>query len=121
MIFLSLSFFAGAPAQTGSSIVQADRAAAASGSSVQDTEQPSLRIYPVPVKENNFHVTSEKEISLIRVTNIIGQEIYKNKFSPPVMTTQVYLTNTQRGMYLVTIIFSDNTRTVRKIMVESMQ
>lgn len=84
-----------------------------------ESDSSNLRIFPVPVKENNFTVTSEKEISIIRVTNIIGQEIYRSRFSAPVLTTRIFLDTPQRGFYLVTVIFADNTRVVRKIMVET--
>lgn len=87
---------------------------------LSETDQSNLKIFPVPVKENNFTVTSEKEISNIRITNIIGQEIYRQRYSLPVLTTRIFLDNPQRGFYLVTVVFSDNSRVVRKIMIESM-
>lgn len=83
-------------------------------------DQSELKIFPVPVKENNFTVTSVREIAMIKITNIIGQEVYRAKFPTPVFTTQVFLSNPQRGMYLVTVIFTDDSRVVRKIMVEIM-
>jgi hypothetical protein len=106
-------------------MAQKDPVTVASGAAIRETlisetDQPELKIYPVPVKENNFTVTSEKEISMIRITNIIGQEVYRSRFSSPVLTTRIYLDNPQRGFYLVTILFADNTRLVRKILIESM-
>ncbi|MFO7574490.1 MAG: T9SS type A sorting domain-containing protein [Bacteroidales bacterium] len=97
----------------------------ASGAAIRETlisesDQSGLKIFPVPVKDNSFSVTSEKEISLIRITNIIGQETYRSRFPSPVLTTRVFLDNPQRGFYLVTVVFTDNTRVVRKIMIESM-
>jgi hypothetical protein len=83
-------------------------------------DQAALKIFPVPVRENNFTVTSVSDITMIRITNIIGQEVFKTKYSNPVLSTQVNLKNPQRGMYLVTITFTDNSRAVRKIMVETL-
>ena len=83
-------------------------------------DQSEIKIFPVPVKENNFNVTSETEISTIKITNIIGQEVYSKRFPSPVTSSNIPLDNPQRGMYLVTIIFTDNSRVVRKIMVEVM-
>jgi hypothetical protein len=77
----------------------------------------NITIYPVPVKENNFTIKAEKDISLVKITNIIGQDIYKNRYSNQ-QTIRIALENPKRGMYLVTIIFSDDTRVVKKIMVE---
>ncbi len=78
----------------------------------------NLTIYPNPVRENYFTVKSDREISSIRITNIIGQEIVMEKYSSPVVTTRITLESARRGMYLVAITFSDNTRSVRRILVE---
>jgi hypothetical protein len=75
-------------------------------------------IYPVPVKDNRFTIKSEKELSSVKVSNIIGQEIFRAKYSDPQLITKVILDNASRGMYLVTIVFRDDTRIVKKIMVE---
>ena len=83
-------------------------------------DQSEIKIFPVPVKENNFNVTSETEISTIKITNIIGQEVYSKRFPSPVTSSNIIMDSPQRGMYLVTIIFTDNSRVVRKIMVEVM-
>jgi len=117
---LAVSLTAVLAAQKDTVTVQTNQAAISENSSGV-IESTALKIYPVPVKENNFHVASDKEISSIRITNIIGQEIYRNKYSTPVLTTQVFLTNTRRGMYLVTVTLTDNTRIVRKIMIEAVQ
>jgi hypothetical protein len=77
----------------------------------------NVTIYPVPVKENNFTVRTDKEISFIKITNIIGQDIYKSRYSSQ-QTVKISLENPRRGMYLVTILFADGTRVVKKIMIE---
>lgn len=106
-------------------MAQKDPVTVSSGAAVRETlisetDQTTLKIFPVPVKDNSFSVTSEKEISMIRITNIIGQEIYRSKFPSPVLTTRILLDNPQRGFYLVTVLFTDNSRVVRKIMIESL-
>jgi hypothetical protein len=78
----------------------------------------NIRIYPVPVREDYFTIRSEKEISFIKVTNIIGQDIYKAQYNNPLTITKIYLDNPKRGMYLVTVIFSDGVRVVKKILIE---
>lgn len=85
---------------------------------LSDAANINLSIYPVPVRENYFTVKCDKEISLLKVTNIIGQDIYKVQFNNPMTVTKVFLDNPRRGMYLVTIIFSDGARVVKKIMIE---
>jgi hypothetical protein len=78
----------------------------------------NVTIYPVPVRENNFTIKTDRDISLVKITNIIGQDVFKVKYSPPQQLIYITLDNPKRGMYLVTIIFSDGMRVVKKIMVE---
>jgi len=78
----------------------------------------NINIYPVPVRENRFTIKSDKEISFVKITNIIGQDIFRAKYNNPLALIQIVLDNPQRGMYLVTIIFNDNSRIVKKIMIE---
>jgi hypothetical protein len=78
----------------------------------------NISIYPVPVRDNSFTITSDKEITSIKITNIIGQDIFMEKYNTPIVTIKITLENTKRGMYLVVINFSDNTRVVRRILVE---
>jgi hypothetical protein len=78
----------------------------------------NINIYPVPVRENRFTIKCDKEISSVKVTNMIGQDIYKAQYKNPLLVTRVILDNPRRGIYLVTIDFRDGSRVVKKIMVE---
>lgn len=81
----------------------------------------NVSIYPVPVKENNFTIKTDRDVSFVKITNIIGQDIFRVQFSNPQQLNRILLDNPKRGMYLVTIIFSDGTRVVKKIMVEELE
>jgi hypothetical protein len=83
-----------------------------------ETVKINLNIYPVPVRDNSFTIKSDRDISSVKVTNIIGQDIYRIQFNSPQQIIKVSLENTKRGMYIVTVIFSDGIRVVKKIMVE---
>jgi hypothetical protein len=78
----------------------------------------NVSIYPVPVRENNFTIKSDKEISSIKISNIIGQDIFMVKYNTPQLLSKIVLDNPRRGMYLVVILFSDDTRVVKKVLVE---
>jgi hypothetical protein len=78
----------------------------------------NIIIYPVPVRDNSFTIKTDKNISFIKITNIIGQDIFRFQYNDPQQLIKVFLENPKRGMYLVTIIFSDGIRVVKKIMVE---
>jgi hypothetical protein len=78
----------------------------------------NISIYPVPVRDNSFTIKTDRDISLVRITNIIGQDIYKIQYNNSQQLIRIPLDNPRRGMYLVTIIFSDGIRVVKKIMIE---
>jgi hypothetical protein len=85
---------------------------------LRDVSNVNVSIYPVPVRENNFTIKSDKEISVIKITNIIGQDIFRVKYNTPQLFCKIVLDNPRRGMYLVVILFSDDTRVVKKVMIE---
>jgi hypothetical protein len=78
----------------------------------------NISIFPVPVRDNSFTIKTDRDINLVRVTNIIGQDIYRIQFNSSQQVVRIPLDNPRRGMYLVTIIFSDGIRIVKKIMIE---
>jgi hypothetical protein len=84
----------------------------------RDPSYINVSIYPVPVRENSFTIRTDRNISIVKVTNIIGQDILREKYNDPQQLVKIFINNPKRGMYLVTIIFSDGTRIVKKIMVE---
>ena len=91
-------------------------------SSQQDISRPAtainVTIFPVPVRENSFTIKTDRNISFVRITNIIGQDIYRVKYNNPDQLIRIILDNPKRGMYLVIINFSDGSRVVKKIMIE---
>ena len=84
-------------------------------------QEINISIYPVPVRENYFTIKTDKEVSFVKITNIIGQDIFRAQYSDPQSITKIVLDNPKRGMYLVTVIFSDNIRIVKKIMIEQVE
>ncbi|TFG43643.1 MAG: T9SS type A sorting domain-containing protein [Bacteroidia bacterium] len=86
---------------------------------VKETSTSNISIYPVPVRENSFTIKADREMTSVKVTNMIGQDIFRAQYSNPVSLTKVLLKKPTRGMYLVTIAFVDGTRVVRKVMIEN--
>lgn len=85
---------------------------------LRDASDIVVSIYPVPVRENSFTIKTNRDISYIKITNIIGQDIFRVQYSNPQQLSSILLDHPKRGMYLVAIIFSDGARIVKKIMVE---
>jgi hypothetical protein len=79
---------------------------------------PTVNIFPVPVRDGQMTITAEKEIYSIKITNIIGQDIYKSTPGESFQNLKISLDNPRRGVYIVSVIFADRTRCVKKIMVE---
>jgi hypothetical protein len=77
-----------------------------------------ISIYPVPVRDNSFTIKTDRDVSFVKITNIIGQDVLRLQYNEPQQLIKIFLENPKRGMYLVTIIFSDGIRVVKKIMVE---
>jgi len=82
-------------------------------------EDTNTKIFPVPVTNNRFTITSDKGFTFVRLTNIIGQETTREKYNYPRNRTEITFSNAQKGIYLVTIEFEDKTRTVKKILIDS--
>jgi hypothetical protein len=85
---------------------------------IREVTDININIYPVPVRERNFTIRCDRNISSVKVTNMIGQDIYRRQYNNPLPLTKIWLDNPKRGMYLVTVIFDDGARVVKKIMVE---
>jgi len=83
------------------------------------TEDTNTKIFPVPVTNNRFTITSDKAFVFVRLTNIIGQETTREKYNYPQNRAEISFSDVQKGIYLVTIEFEDKTRTVKKILIDS--
>ena len=84
----------------------------------REANNVNISIYPVPVRDNSFTIKTDRDISFVKITNIIGQDVFRFQYNNPQQLIKISLENPKRGMYLVTIIFSDGIRVVKKIMVE---
>ncbi len=84
-----------------------------------EVQDPKIRIFPVPVLNNRFTITSDIPFTFVRMTNIIGQEITREKHNYPIKRDVIEFSNAERGIYLVTIVLEDNRKIVRKILVDT--
>jgi hypothetical protein len=74
------------------------------GSLVQKTfsreaNNASISIYPIPVRDNSFTIKSDRDISFIKITNIIGQDVFRLRYNDPQQLIKITLENPKRGMY----------------------
>lgn len=78
----------------------------------------NVNIYPVPVRENNFTIKADRNITMVKITNMIGQDILRIQYNNPQSIIKIWLDNPKRGIYLVTLMFDNGTRIVKRILVE---
>ena len=71
-------------------------------------EISGLKVFPNPVRNYKFKVTSDKQIKSIQINNILGQasEIELVKRSGKYF--DVLLKDKKQGVYLVIVLFEDN-------------
>lgn len=85
----------------------------------RETLPVNISIYPVPVRQDSFTIRTDRDMTAVKVTNMIGQDIFRAQYTNPVPLTKILLKQPTRGMYLVTISFTDGSRIVKKIMIEN--
>jgi hypothetical protein len=118
LLILLCAFSVGLQAQRDTVAISPDMIPKVSSAAAPDVY---ISIYPVPVRENYFTIKCDKEVSFVKITNIIGQDIFRAQYSDPQTITKIILDNPRRGIYLVTVIFSDGVRVVKKIMIEQVE
>jgi hypothetical protein len=84
----------------------------------EKTANGTLRIFPNPVVDEQFSVTSNVKMKSLEVFNIIGKEIYRETLTVPAKETKVTIGQRDRGVYLVKVVFVDNSVTVQKILIK---
>lgn len=76
-------------------------------------------VYPNPVRDGKFYVSSQYSITSIEVLNVIGQRILKKEFNPnSIQEIFVELVNCEQGLYLVKISFVNDKTIIKKLLVK---
>ena len=86
---------------------------------IRESSGSNINIYPVPVRQDSFTIRTDRDMKSVRVTNMKGQDNFRADYKEPIPQAKVILKKPTRGMYLVTIGFTDGTRIVKKIMIEN--
>ncbi|MBN1821489.1 MAG: T9SS type A sorting domain-containing protein [Prolixibacteraceae bacterium] len=83
----------------------------------ESVETAGLKVYPNPVKENKFTVSAEKVLKEIELHNILGQKTKIEVTKLSLFKFSVLMNEKKKGIYLVTVIFDDDSKTVQRIIV----
>jgi len=89
-----------------------------SASVKEKTANGTLSIFPNPVVDENFTIASNMKMKSVQVFNIIGKEIFKETLSLPAKETKIAIGQREKGVYLVKVIFVNNSVTVQKILIK---
>jgi hypothetical protein len=87
-------------------------------SSTESQQVDDVTIYPVPVRENYLTIKCPKGIASVRVINIIGQQVFSEKFNEAPLSLKITLDNPERGIYIIDLRLPDRSRIVRKVLFE---
>lgn len=76
-----------------------------------------LNIFPNPVTGNKFQIIASIEIKSVSLTNIVGQNVDVEILKKNPKQLDIITQNMNQGIYLVTILFTDKSKEVKKIIV----
>lgn len=79
--------------------------------------EKNIHIFPNPVTGNKFSIQSGKKIKEIKLANILGQET-KIEYQKKQNEIEVQLLDKKQGIYIVTILFEENTKEAYKIIIK---
>lgn len=76
-----------------------------------------LKIFPNPITGSKFSVTAGKEIISVELVNIVGQKSEVELKIKSAGSAEVILKNRKQGVYLVTVKFTDESKEVRRVVI----
>ncbi|WP_321368235.1 T9SS type A sorting domain-containing protein [uncultured Draconibacterium sp.] len=86
--------------------------------SIEDEAKKEVKVYPNPCKNSKVTVEfASKEISEIRLTSLVGEQVLLIKYDFPLPKIQLRLNEIPNGIYLLQITTTDNKPTVKKLMI----
>jgi hypothetical protein len=78
----------------------------------------TTKIFPNPVvNDEDITINAGKEFEKIVIINIVGSEVYHEKISP-VMIHNVSIEGLDKGIYLMKILYTDNTSIIKRFWVK---
>ncbi len=80
--------------------------------------QSSLGVYPNPVTDNQFRIESEKGISAVYLTNLVGQLVMKKEYSTPLYQQNLDIDSDLNGVYILNVIYEDRMSESLKLLVK---
>lgn len=80
--------------------------------------QSSLSIYPNPVNTDRITIASLLPVKSVEIFSVIGQPVYNEQFTSTRKEIKVFTGQLDKGIYIVKVIFSNNSSAVRRFLVK---
>jgi hypothetical protein len=81
-----------------------------------DIKNEELTVFPNPVLGNQVNIRSNKKITSIQLSNLVGQVVYSiNNPEMNDLITSIHVDKFPKGIYYLNIVNQDQTSTVKKI------
>ena len=77
-----------------------------------------LRIYPNPVTSDHFNFESNAPVKSIFVYDYLGKIVYQEEYNTALHNANVPIVSKVEGIYLVKVVFIDNSSTTQKIFIK---
>lgn len=77
-----------------------------------------LSIYPNPVVNERFTISSKLPVKELEIISVIGQSIYRQEYKKGMTLIEIGPLDIDKGIYLVKITLSNNSVTAKKILVK---
>jgi hypothetical protein len=85
---------------------------------VNTKEISHLQLYPNPVSSNQFQIKDIKSFTEVNISGVLGQSVYTEKFSSPVLQKTIEFKDFMKGIYLINIRYTDGSNVSRKILIK---
>jgi len=77
-----------------------------------------VQIYPNPVIGDYFSIKSVENIYSVELINVIGHTVFVQRNELATDQMKVYLTNCEKGLYLVKITFESKRTVIKKVLLK---
>lgn len=84
----------------------------------ESQQNRNIEMFPNPMTEGILTIRSEETFFAVQILNITGKIVFNQDYPAGSVSETVELTRLDKGMYLVRVIFSNNTSQTGKLIVK---
>ena len=88
------------------------------GVATYEVNEVPFTMYPNPLGTDLLTINAPEKIERVDVYNLMGQQVFAQRFGAGNEQVEVNLSNVQAGMYLINLTFNNNRISIQKLVVE---